>query len=155
MHPSVTPAVKRAIELLPPHPYLWSLFERASHHHEPIIRPTFYDFPEDAECLQDCDEFMLGRELLVAPVVEAGATRAACTAGPGRPRRWFDFETGQALASGQWHRLPRRSAPACSRAEGAAMLRAARARAAGRHDDGGRDQALLSPAARAEAVRTR
>jgi alpha-glucosidase len=43
---------------------------------------------------------------LVAPVVEAGATRRrlylpALTGGG----RWFDFETGQAYAGGQWHEV--------------------------------------------------
>jgi alpha-glucosidase len=107
MHPSVTAAVKRAIELrYRLLPYLWSLFERANQHQEPIIRPTFYDFPDDAQCLQDCDEFMLGRELLVAPVVEPGATtrRLYLPALPGGAR-WFDFETGHTFASGQWHEV--------------------------------------------------
>jgi alpha-glucosidase len=124
MHPSVTPAVKRAIELrYRLIPYMWSLFERASHHHEPIIRPTFYDFPEDAQCLQDCDEFMLGRELLVAPVVEAGAiTRRLYLPALAGGGRWFDFETGQAYASGQWHEVaaPLERLPLFAR-EGAAI----------------------------------
>jgi alpha-glucosidase (family GH31 glycosyl hydrolase) len=49
---------------------------------------------------------MLGRELLVAPVVEAGATTRRlylpALAGGGR---WFDFETGKAYAGGQWHEV--------------------------------------------------
>jgi alpha-glucosidase len=139
MHPSVTAAVKGAIELrYRLIPYLWSLFERASYHHEPIIRPTFYDFPEDTECLRDCDEFMLGRELLVAPVVEAGATTRRlylpALAGGGR---WFDFETGQAYASGQWHEVaaPLPRLPLFAR-EGAAIACAQPAPGQpARHDD--------------------
>ena len=53
-------------------PYLWSLFERAHSHHEPILRPTFYNFPDDEACFADSDDFMLGDALLVAPVVHAG-----------------------------------------------------------------------------------
>ncbi len=104
-HPEVTPAITRAIELrYRLLPYLWSLFERASHHHEPIIRPTFYDFPDDAQCLQDCDDFMLGRELLVAPVIEPGATARGLYL-PALPQgqSWFEFDTGARLASGRWH----------------------------------------------------
>ena len=139
MHPSVTPAVKRAIELrYRLIPYMWSLFERASHHHEPIIRPTFYDFPEDTQCLQDCDEFMLGRELLVAPVVEAGATtRRLYLPALGGRGRWFDFETGQAYASGQWHEVaaPLERLPLFAR-EGAAIACAQPAPGQpARHDD--------------------
>ena len=139
MYPSVTPAVKRAIELrYRLIPYMWSLFERASHHHEPILRPTFYDFPEDAQCLQDCDEFMLGRELLVAPVVEAGATtRRLYLPALGGRGRWFDFETGQAYASGQWHEVaaPLERLPLFAR-EGAAIACAQPAPGQlARHDD--------------------
>jgi alpha-glucosidase len=105
MHPEVTPAIRQAIELrYRLMPYLWSLFERASQHHEPIIRPTFYDFPEDVQCLEDCDDFMLGRSLLVAPVVEAGATtRHVYLPTLADDAQWFDFQTGTAFASGQWH----------------------------------------------------
>ncbi len=139
MYPSVTPGVKRAIELrYRLIPYMWSLFERASHHHEPILRPTFYDFPEDAQCLQDCDEFMLGRELLVAPVVEAGATtRRLYLPALGGRGRWFDFETGQAYASGQWHEVaaPLERLPLFAR-EGAAIACAQPAPGQlARHDD--------------------
>ena len=105
MYPEVTPAIRQAIELrYRLIPYLWSLFERASQHHEPIIRPTFYDFPDDPQCLEDCDDFMLGRALLVAPVVERGATTRRVYL-PTLPdgERWYDFETREGFASGQWH----------------------------------------------------
>jgi alpha-glucosidase len=139
LHPEVTPAITRAIELrYRLMPYLWSLFERAGAHHEPIIRPTFYDYPTDAQCLHDCDDFMLGHELLVAPVVEAGATTRRlylpALAGGGR---WFDFETGQAYASGQWHEVaaPLERLPLFAR-EGAAIACAQPAPGQlARHDD--------------------
>jgi alpha-glucosidase len=85
---------------------LWSLFERASSHHEPIIRPTFYDFPDDAQCFEDCDDFMLGSWLLVAPVVHAGQTTRAVYL-PQLPNNasWFDFETGERFAAGQTHTI--------------------------------------------------
>jgi alpha-glucosidase len=105
LHPEVTPAITRAIELrYRLIPYLWSLFERAGAHGEPIIRPTFYDFPDDVQCLEDCDDFMLGCELLVAPVVEPGAkTRRVYLPTLPDGHRWFDFETAEGFTSGQWH----------------------------------------------------
>ena len=73
LHPAVTADVAAAIRLrYTLLPYLWSLFERAHSLHQPIIRPTFYDFPDDARCFADCDDFMLGDALLVAPVVQRG-----------------------------------------------------------------------------------
>ena len=103
MHETVKAEVIAAIRLrYTLMPYLWQLFERASAQHEPIIRPTFYDFPDDAQCLADCDDFMLGSALLVAPVVEAGA-RSRRVYLPAGPAAWFDFATGQRYAAGQWH----------------------------------------------------
>jgi alpha-glucosidase len=105
MHPEVTKEVIAAIALrYQLMPYLLSLFERASSHHEPIIRPTFYDFPHDEACFQDSDDFMLGSQFLVAPVVEEGATTRhvylpKLPAGQG----WQDFATGELLAAGQFH----------------------------------------------------
>ncbi len=103
LHPEVTEHVAAAIKLrYTLMPYLWSLFERASSHHEPIIRPTFYDFPDDDRCFEDCDDFMLGKDLLVAPVVEQGATTREVYL-PKGPAAWFDFHTGAHLAAGQAH----------------------------------------------------
>ena len=107
MHPEVTPAVTQAIRLrYRLLPYLWQCFEAASEQHVPIIRPTFFNFPDDATCLQDGDDFMLGDALLVAPVVEQGATRRRVylprlASGEG----WFDFHTRQPLAAGQVHEV--------------------------------------------------
>lgn len=105
LHPEVTEHVAAAIclryQLLP---YLWSLFEKAHAQHEPIIRPTFYDFPNDDTCYADCDDFMLGDALLVAPVVEKGALVRQVYL-PSGPAAWFDFYSGESLAAGQYHRV--------------------------------------------------
>ena len=106
LHPEVTHHVAAAIRLrYTLMPYLWSLFERAHAHHEPIIRPTFYDFPQDEACFADCDDFMLGDALLVAPVVEQGATTRRVYL-PKGPQAWFDFASGERFAAGQVHEVP-------------------------------------------------
>ena len=103
LHPSVTADVAAAIRLrYTLLPYLWSLFERASQLHQPIIRPSFYDFPDDDKCFEDNDDFMLGDALLVAPVVHAGATRREVYL-PHGPAAWFDFHTGARLEAGRMH----------------------------------------------------
>ena len=105
LHPEVTPHVAAAIRLR--HrllPYLWSLFERAHRLHEPIIRPTFYDFPDDERCFDDCDDFMLGEALLVAPVVTQGATRRSVYL-PAGPEHWRDFHTGVEYPAGSRQEL--------------------------------------------------
>lgn len=39
----------------------------------PAIRPVFHDFPDDPASWEERDDFLLGHDLLVAPVVERGA----------------------------------------------------------------------------------
>ena len=105
LHPEATPDVLAAICLrYTLMPYLWSLFERAHTLHQPIIRPTFYDFPDDAQCFADSDDFMLGDALLVAPVVECGATSRSVYL-PAGPSAWFDFATGQRFEAGRVHSI--------------------------------------------------
>jgi alpha-glucosidase len=103
LHPEVTPQVADAIRLrYRLMPYLWSLFERATTAHQPIIRPTFYDFPDDEACYADCDDFMLGASILVAPVVHPGQ-RTRTVYLPAGPAHWVNFHTGAHLAAGQTH----------------------------------------------------
>jgi alpha-glucosidase len=107
MHPEVTVQVVNAIRLrYHLMPYLWQCFERASECHLPIIRPTFFNFPDDLQCLQDNDEFMLGEHLLVAPVVNAGERERHLYL-PALPdgKGWIDFYTKTYYTAGQWHRV--------------------------------------------------
>ncbi len=103
LHPEVTAHVAAAIRLrYTLLPYLWQLFEQASALHQPILRPTFFEFPDDEACFADCDDFMLGDALLVAPVVQAGDTTRRVYL-PAGPSAWYDFDTGERFDAGQWH----------------------------------------------------
>ena len=142
LHPSVTPHVAAAIKLrYTLMPYLWFLFERASSAHHPIIRPTFYDFPDDENCLGDCDDFMLGSSLLAAPVVTQGATTREVylpklpTSANG-PSAWFDFYSGQRFEPGKIHTVaaPLDRLPLFARS-GSSIPMAAAAGGRHRHDD--------------------
>jgi alpha-glucosidase len=105
MHPSVVGEVTQAIGLrYRLMPYLWSCFEAACTHHSPILRPTFFNFPDDEACYEDSDDFMLGEHLLVAPVVEPGAvTRTVYLPQLPPGQSWFDFETHQTYEPGRTH----------------------------------------------------
>ena len=103
MHASVTDAVREAIALrYRLMPYLWQCFENACAHHVPIIRPSFFNFPDDLACLDDCDDFMLGADLLVAPVVNKG-DRTRTVYLPVQPdgQGWVNFYTRAVYAGGQ------------------------------------------------------
>ena len=105
MHAQVTQQVADAIRLrYRLMPYLWSLFERASSLNQPIIRPTFYNFPDDEQCYADCDDFMLGDSILVAPVVQMGE-RIRRVYLPAGPSAWINFHTGEKLAAGRFHEV--------------------------------------------------
>ncbi len=72
-------------------PYLYNLAERAARWGEPMVRPLFYDYPDDAACEGVDDQFMLGPDLLVAPVLFPGHRHRAVLLPPGE---WFDFSDG-------------------------------------------------------------
>ena len=42
----------------------------------PIWHPLPFQFPDDPECARHADEFMLGDEMLIAPIVEPGNRRS-------------------------------------------------------------------------------
>ena len=54
-------------------PYLRELNREAHEHGTPPMRPLYYDFPTDPAAINLADQFMLGPDLLVAPVTEQGA----------------------------------------------------------------------------------
>jgi alpha-glucosidase len=105
MYPEITPYIRDLIKvryrLIP---YLYDRLWRAHNAYEPIVRPTFHDFPEDDRCYFENDDMLLGPDLLVAAVVEPGqrARRVYLPAGSG----WYDFWSGDYYPGGQEISLP-------------------------------------------------
>jgi alpha-glucosidase len=85
-------------------PYLYDLSWRHHDAFEPIVRPTFLEFPNDPECLAENDELMLGPSLLTAPVFEKGAPSRALYLPAGVV--WRDFWSGERFVGGQSVTLP-------------------------------------------------
>lgn len=102
MYPSVTGAIRSAIELrYRLMPYLYTLLWLAHIDDEPMLRPTFLDHQHDKQTFEECDEFLLGRDLLVASVVEPNArTRTLWL--PDNTEGWYDFKTGHWYSGKQW-----------------------------------------------------
>ncbi len=105
MHPEALSAVRRLMALrqtLVPalHDLLWR-------HHldfEPVLRPTWLDAPGDAAAWDECDEHMIGPDLLAAPVMEPGrATRRLRVPAGGD---WIDVWGGGVFAGGGDAELP-------------------------------------------------
>ncbi len=65
-----------------------------------MLRPTFLDHEHDPRTFEECDEFMLGRDLLVASVVEPGQRERTLWL-PANDAGWYDFYTGAWYSGGQ------------------------------------------------------
>ncbi|AIR67227.1 glycoside hydrolase family 31 protein [Cedecea neteri] len=106
MYPAVTPAIRSAIELrYRLLPYFYTLLWQAHADDEPMLRPTFLDHEHDVNTFEECDEFMLGRDLLVASVVEPGQRERALWL-PANKHGWYNYDTGQWFSGGQTITLP-------------------------------------------------
>ena len=54
-------------------PYVSSLFDQANEHGWPLMRPMFFEYPEDSDCWGIEDQYMFGSAYLVAPIFAFGA----------------------------------------------------------------------------------
>lgn len=91
---------RRAIELRYQFmPYLYMLLEESSRTGLPMMRPMWLDFREDVRTYLIEDQFMVGRDLLVAPVVAEGATSRKVYFPAGTA--WCDWYTGERHEGGR------------------------------------------------------
>ncbi len=79
-------------------PYLYSLFVESAETGHPIHRPLVYEFSEDSGTHRESFDFMLGRNLLVAPVLEPGV-RSRPVRLPAGPD-WIELRTWRRIAGG-------------------------------------------------------
>ncbi|MER5935774.1 glycoside hydrolase family 31 protein [Streptomyces sp. NPDC001928] len=79
-------------------PYLRELSEEAHRTGAPPMRPLFFDFPADEGAWDVDDQFMLGPDVLVAPVYKAGARTRRVYLPSGA--RWLDPVTGSVVEGG-------------------------------------------------------
>ncbi len=63
------------------------------------MRPLFFDFPDDERCISVDDEFLLGPDLLVAPVLTEGARSREVYFPCGTT--WTDAWSGETFEGGQ------------------------------------------------------
>ena len=77
-------------------PYLYTAFVAASETGAPIQRPLIYDYQYDLNVRELDSQFLLGGDLLVAPVFEPNATARGVYLPAGS---WYDWHTGECIAS--------------------------------------------------------
>ncbi|MFP4566453.1 MAG: TIM-barrel domain-containing protein [Spirochaetaceae bacterium] len=75
-------------------PYIYGLFHDAARHGAPPARPLLWHYPADERTWNLNDEFLLGPDLLVAPILSPGARARSVYLPEGQ---WYDFRSGELL----------------------------------------------------------
>ena len=90
-------------------PYLWKTAQDCVRDSKPFMRPLIYEWPNDVNVVNCQDEYLLGDDLLVAPLLEDNATSRVVYLPEGA---WFDFFDGteyvgnQTITAGKDGKLP-------------------------------------------------
>jgi alpha-glucosidase/alpha-D-xyloside xylohydrolase len=79
-------------------PYLYSAVRETSQTGLPILRAMWLHHPDDPAAVARGDQYLWGRDILVAPVVEKNASSRRLYLPKGR---WFDFWTEEATDGGR------------------------------------------------------
>ncbi len=88
-------AIELRYELLP---HIYNVMKESSDTGLPALRPLLVDFPADKNTWDRDDQFLLGADLLAAPVVRTAVTEREVYLPAGD---WYDFWTGAHVAGGQ------------------------------------------------------
>jgi alpha-glucosidase/alpha-D-xyloside xylohydrolase len=83
-------------------PYLYSAVRECTQTGMPVMRALWLHYPEDSKAVACQDEYLWGRDILVAPVCEKGATSRRVYLPKGV---WYDFWTQEKLEGGE-HEYP-------------------------------------------------
>jgi alpha-D-xyloside xylohydrolase len=78
-------------------PYTRSFMYQATQSGAPIMRPLVFAYPDDAKVATLGDQYLYGSELLVAPVLEAGAIKREVYLPAGR---WIDYHDRKTIHEG-------------------------------------------------------
>lgn len=80
-------------------PYTYTTAREAYTHGLPFMRPLVLHYPDDAATVGLGDQFLWGRDILVAPVVTEGATSRKVYLPEGT---WYDFWTNRPISGGRY-----------------------------------------------------
>ena len=80
-------------------PYTRALMEQASATGAPVMRTMFFEFPDQPACWELRDQYMFGPDVLVAPVLDAGAATRTVYLPAGAD--WTDLHTGETFSGGR------------------------------------------------------
>ncbi len=80
-------------------PYITGLMKAAHEKGTPVMRPLFYDFPQDVKAWDIDDQYMFGPDILVAPVLYEDTRKRSVYLPEGA--QWENAATGQRFTGGQ------------------------------------------------------
>jgi alpha-glucosidase/alpha-D-xyloside xylohydrolase len=79
-------------------PYLYSAVREAHDTGMPVMRALWLHYPDDPKAVARSDEYLWGRDILVAPVVEKGVSKRQLYLPDGR---WYDYWSRTPVMGGQ------------------------------------------------------
>ncbi len=82
-------------------PYVYAQAKDCSEKGFPMLRPLFFEYPGDPTSWMIEDEYLLGSDLLVAPLMEETRTRNVYLP----PGTWVDYQSGKEYRGAQWHKM--------------------------------------------------
>lgn len=93
-------SIELRYELLP---YIYDLYYISHKEGLPIFRPMIMEYEKDINLLNMREQFMLGENMLVAPVLYEGERSKIVYLPKGS---WFNYFTMEKLQGGKWYKLP-------------------------------------------------
>lgn len=88
-------------------PYMYALFYENEVNGMPPMRPLWMQFPTDSQALSIDTSYLLGSDLLVAPVLDKGvkALKVYLPTDTKEPTSWLNLETHKVVKGGQTYLL--------------------------------------------------
>ncbi|NGP43812.1 DUF4968 domain-containing protein [Bacillaceae bacterium SIJ1] len=81
-------------------PYLYTLFQEASVTGTPVMRPLVLEYPNDKHTFNLSDQFMIGSDVIVAPILTPDTYHRVVYLPEGR---WVNYWTNEKLEGGKHH----------------------------------------------------
>lgn len=88
-------------------PYVYAQSVAASERGLPVMRALFVEYPDDPTSWLIEDQYLLGADLLVAPLFSEDEARQVYLP----PGRWIDYQTGRSYDGAAWHTIPAGAVP--------------------------------------------